>query len=166
MVRIPTSHSLSLPAADEMAFGIVVTEWNSDITGMLLEGAMRTLREAGCPEHNIQVRSVSGWTSVAMATQFFAEYTDVDAVLILGCHFPTEANPALIQGVVQSVMQIQLQWNMPCLWGVVEATERGSAFEMSDRGIYTAAEAVRTVKMQIEMEAASPNATPDHRNLN
>lgn len=166
MVRLTPATTQSLPQANEMAFGIVVAEWNSDITGILLEGAMRTLREAGCQEHHIQVRYVSGWTSMAMATQFFAEYTDVDAVLVLGCHFPTESNPALLQGVVQNLLQIQLQWNMPCIWGVVEAQERSAAFELSDRGIYAAAEAIQTVHLQIEMEAASPHENPDRRNLN
>lgn len=170
MVHLTPAATQSLPQANEMAFGIVVAEWNSDITGILLEGAMRTLREAGCQEHNIQVRYVSGWTSMAMATQFFAEYTDVDAVLVLGCHFPTESNPTLLQGVVQGVvqnlLQIQMQWNMPCIWGVVEAQERSAAFELSDRGIYAAAEAIQTVHLQIEMEAASPHENPDRRNLN
>ena len=38
-----------------MTFGIVVAEWNRDITEALLEGAVRTLRAAGCPDLNIPV---------------------------------------------------------------------------------------------------------------
>lgn len=58
-------HNLSqlnsaLPAADEMKFGIVVAEWNSDVTERLLSGAVNTLRGAGCPEHNIQIKYVPG----------------------------------------------------------------------------------------------------------
>ena len=33
----------SVPDAKEMKFGIVVSEWNFNITGKLLEGAMNTL---------------------------------------------------------------------------------------------------------------------------
>lgn len=162
-----SSHLLqSLPAADEMAFGIVVAEWNGDIAGMLLDGAVRTLKEAGCQEHNIQIKYVPNLMSLAMATQFFAEYTEVDAVLLLGCHFAGETNPVWMQGLVQQILQIQMQWNMPCAWGVVESSDRSTAFEKSDQGIEAAATAIRMVKMQIDMEAASPNATPDRRNLN
>ena len=32
----------SVPDAKEMKFGIVVSEWNFNITGKLLEGAMNT----------------------------------------------------------------------------------------------------------------------------
>ena len=45
-----------LPSAEEMKFGIVVAEWNPEVTEGLLSGAVHTLRSAGCPEHNIQDR--------------------------------------------------------------------------------------------------------------
>ena len=35
----------SVPDASEMRFGIVVSEWNSNITGALLEGAVKTLKK-------------------------------------------------------------------------------------------------------------------------
>ena len=37
-----------VPSASEMSFGIVVAEWNYAITSALLEGAVATLRAAGC----------------------------------------------------------------------------------------------------------------------
>jgi 6,7-dimethyl-8-ribityllumazine synthase len=59
-------HNLSqfdspLPSAAEMRFGIVVAEWNREVTEALLEGAVRTLRAAGCPDLNIQIKYVPGW---------------------------------------------------------------------------------------------------------
>ena len=83
-------HNLSqfdspLPSAAEMRFGIVVAEWNREVTEALLEGAVRTLRAAGCPDLNIQIKYVPGTFELALGAQFFAEYTDVDAVIALGC---------------------------------------------------------------------------------
>ena len=49
-----------LPSAEEMKFGIVVAEWNPEVTEGLLSGAVHTLRSAGCPEHNIQIKYVPG----------------------------------------------------------------------------------------------------------
>jgi len=166
MQKVSPLQRRKLPAADEMAFGIVVSERNGEITNILLERAVHTLREAGCPEHCIQIKYVPELFDLAMATQYFAEYTDVDAVLLLGCHLRGEENPIVLQGIMQSVTQIQVQWNMPCAWGIVDAEDRGEAFERSDSGSAAAAEAVRMVHIQIEMEAASPNAAPDRRNLN
>lgn len=47
-----------LPSAADMRIGIVVSEWNEQITGALLEGAVRTLKNAGCDEQNIEVKRV------------------------------------------------------------------------------------------------------------
>lgn len=84
------NHNLSkfdspLPSAADMRFGIVVAEWNREVTEALLEGAVRTLRNAGCPDMNIQIKYVPGTFELALGAQFFAEYTDVDAVIALGC---------------------------------------------------------------------------------
>ena len=84
------NHNLSkfdspLPSAADMRFGIVVAEWNREVTEALLEGAVRTLRAAGCPDLNIQIKYVPGTFELALGAQFFAEYTDVDAVIALGC---------------------------------------------------------------------------------
>ena len=80
------NHNLSkfdspLPSAADMRFGIVVAEWNREVTEALLEGAVRTLRAAGCPDMNIQVKYVPGTFELSLGAQFFAEYTDVDAVI-------------------------------------------------------------------------------------
>ena len=37
----------SVPDASQMRFGIVVSEWNHNITGALLEGAVNTLKKHG-----------------------------------------------------------------------------------------------------------------------
>ena len=50
----------SVPDASEMRFGIVVSEWNYNITGALLEGAVKTLRTHGAKEENILVQHVPG----------------------------------------------------------------------------------------------------------
>ena len=69
-----------LPSAADMRIGIVVSEWNEQITGALLEGAVRTLKNAGCDEQNIEVKRVPGTFELSLGAQFFAEYTDVDGV--------------------------------------------------------------------------------------
>ena len=61
-----------LPSAADMKFGIVVSQWNPQITGALLEGAVRTLRAAGCEEQNIIVKEVPGTFELALGAQYFA----------------------------------------------------------------------------------------------
>ena len=43
-----------------MKFGIVVSEWNFNITGALLKGAVDTLKKHGAKDENILVKTVPG----------------------------------------------------------------------------------------------------------
>ena len=88
-----------------MKFGIVVAEWNREITEALLEGAVQTLRSAGCSDLNIQIKYVPGTFELTLGTQFFAEYTDVDAVIALGCVVQGETRhfDFICQGVTQGI---------------------------------------------------------------
>ena len=149
------NHNLSkfdspLPSAADMRFGIVVAEWNREVTEALLEGAVRTLRAAGCPDLNIQIKYVPGTFELALGAQFFAEYTDVDAVIALGC---------VIQGDTRH------------FFGVLTVNDMQQALDRcggrhGNKGDEAAATAVNMVKLQIEMEAASPDHEPDRRNIN
>ena len=40
----------AVPDASNMRFGIVVSEWNSNITGALLQGAVTTLKKHGAKD--------------------------------------------------------------------------------------------------------------------
>ena len=48
----------SVPNAEEMKFGIVVSEWNAHITGALLDGAVKTLKKHGVMQENILVKTL------------------------------------------------------------------------------------------------------------
>lgn len=56
----------SVPDASNMCFGIVVAEWNHDITGALLEGCVKTLEKHGTIPENIHVKTVPAVSSSSM----------------------------------------------------------------------------------------------------
>lgn len=170
-------HNLSqldtpLPSAADMKFGIVVAEWNRDITEALLEGAVRTLRKAGCPDLNIEIKYVPGTFELSLGAQFFAEYSDVDAVIALGCVIQGDTRhfDFICQGVSQGVTQLQIQWNMPIAFGVLTVNDRQQALDraggrLGNKGDEAAATAIQMVRLQDEMEAASPENI-DRKNIN
>ncbi len=155
-----TSHH-ALPSAEQMAFGIVVTDSCNEHIGLLFEEAMRSLRGAGCLEHNIQIRTVYREMELSMAAQFFAEYTDVDAVILLDCLTDDSYSPELY---LPHIYSIQMHWNMPCIWGRVNRYCTYDEIRREARELVNSA--IRMVQMQLDMEAKSPNAVPDQRNLN
>lgn len=158
-----------VPSAADMKFGIVVAEWNSKVTGGLLDGAVRTLRTAGCSEDNIIVRYVPGTFELAMGARFFAEHTDVDAVIVLGCVIRGETPhfDYVCMGVTQGVTQLMLEWDMPVAFGVLTTNDEEQALDRAggkhgNKGDEAAATAIKMVKLQMEFElaaAASVNRT-------
>ncbi len=148
-----------LPSAADFKFGIVVSEWNPQITESLLSGAVRTLKSAGCPDHNIQIKYVPGTFELPLGAQFFAEYSDVDAVIALGCVIQGETRhfDFVCQGVTQGITQLMLTWNMPIAFGVLTTEDMQQALDRAggkygNKGDEAAAAALKMVYMQAEME--------------
>jgi len=73
-----------IPDAGDMRFGIVVSDWNREVTWALLEGAASTLKKHGVTAENIVVKHVPGAFELTLGAQFLAEYDDLDGVICLG----------------------------------------------------------------------------------
>ncbi len=168
------SQYTSVPSADDMRFGIVVSEWNGEVTESLLKGAVQTLRKAGCAEHNILIKYVPGTFELPLGAQFFAEYTDVDAVIALGCVVQGETRhfDFICSGATQGLMQLQIAWNMPIAFGVLTTENMEQALarsggEHGNKGDEAAVTAINMVKLQNEMESSAENINREiSRNVN
>lgn len=164
------NHNLSLidtplPSAAEMKFGIVVAEWNPHITGAMAEGAIKTFMDAGCPRENITVRNVPGTFELPLGAQFFAEYTDVDAVVVLGCVIQGDTRhfDYVCDGVTQGVTQLSLGCNIPIGFGVLTVNDEQQALDrcggkLGNKGDEAAATVIKMVALQLEMAAECESA--------
>ena len=92
-----------------MRFGIVVADWNSEVTQALLAGAETTLRRHGVTEEDIVVRHVPGTFEITLGAQWLAEYDDLDGVICLGCVIQGETPhfTYICQGVTQGITTSQ-----------------------------------------------------------
>ena len=115
--------------------GLLVSAEHTDEHLMPL---IESLLSMGCHQQNIVVRTIPSIFDVVIATQFFAEYTDVDGVVILAPENKIMGTLSVMNGIVQ----IQVQWNMVVTVG----------------GANRAEDIVQMVEMQNEMEevVASP----------
>jgi len=99
-----------VPDASKMRFGIVVSDWNQEITHSLLEGALKTLKRHGATDNNIVVKHVPGSFELTLGAQFLAEYDDLDAIICLGCVIQGETPHFnyICQGVTYGITQLNL----------------------------------------------------------
>ncbi|MBP1614317.1 MAG: ribH [Bacteroidetes bacterium] len=111
----------SVPEADTMKFGIVVSEWNSKITGALLEGAVSTLKKHGAKPENIFVKTVPGSFELVFGANQMMEYGDVDAVIVLGCVIKgdTPHFDYVCMGTTQGVAQLNVNGDVPVIYGLI-----------------------------------------------
>ncbi len=138
----------SVPNAETMKFGIVVSEWNSNITGALLEGAVNTLKRHGAKEEHIVVRTVPGSFELTYGANQMMENCDVDAVIVLGCVIKgdTPHFDYVCMGVTQGITQLNATGDIPVIYGVIttntmqQAEDRagGKLGNKGDEGAITA----------------------------
>lgn len=110
-----------VPNGSDMAIGLVVSEWNEQITTGLLKGAHQTLLAHGVKEENIHLHFVPGAYELPLAAQFLLENKPVDAVICLGCVIQGETKhfDFVCEGVAHGIKDVSLKYNAPVIFGVL-----------------------------------------------
>lgn len=149
-----------VPSAKEMKFGIVVAEWNPEVTLKLLEGAKNTLLKHGAKEKDIIQKFVPGSFELTLGGQFFGEYADVDAVICLGCVIQGETRhfDYICQSVTHGITELNMNYNIPFVFGVLTTANQQQALERAggkhgNKGDEAAITAIKMAALQAEMES-------------
>jgi 6,7-dimethyl-8-ribityllumazine synthase len=111
----------AVPDAEGMKFGIVVSEWNGDITGALLQGTIDTLMKHGAKQENILIRQVPGSFELTFACNQMLENANVDAVIALGCIIKGETPhfEYVCSGVTQGITHLNETSDFPVIFGLL-----------------------------------------------
>ncbi len=149
----------AVPEASGMRFGIVVSDWNASVTGSLLSGAVKTLLKHGVSEDNIVIKHVPGTFEITLGAQWLAEYDDLDGVICLGCVIQGETPhfTYICQGVTHGITQLNLDYNIPFIYGILTTLDLRQARERSggkhgNKGAEAAVTAIKMAALQREME--------------
>jgi 6,7-dimethyl-8-ribityllumazine synthase len=104
-----------------MKIGIVVSEWNHEITNSLLDGAISTLLRHGVSEDTIWIERVPGSFELPLGAQLLAESRGPDAVICLGCVIQGETRhfDYICQGVTNGIAGLNLKYGLPFIFGVL-----------------------------------------------
>lgn len=121
----------AVPDASQMRFGIVVSEWNSNITFNLLKGAQETLKRHGAKEENILIQMVPGSFELIYGSQQMIKSGKVDAVIALGCvvRGDTPHFDYVCQGTTQGIAQLNTTGDMPVIYGLITTNNMEQAEE-------------------------------------
>ena len=118
-----------IPSAKGMRIGLVVSEWNREITGALANGAINTLLKHGIKKKDIIIRHVPGSFELPLGGQFLAESGDYNAIILIGCVIRGETPhfEYICQGVTQGTATLNLKYNIPFIFGVLTTETHAQA---------------------------------------
>ena len=107
----------SIPDASNMCFGIVVAEWNPEITGALLD--------------NIHVKTVPGSFELIYGAHQMVLHGGYDAVIILGSVIRGETPhfDYICQGVTYGIARLNTTSEIPIIYGLLTTNDRQQALD-------------------------------------
>lgn len=146
-----------IPDASDMRIGIVVADWNSEITHSLLEGTRNTLMKHGVKEENIIEKHVPGTFELTFGARMIAENHNPHAVICIGCVIQGETPhfTYICQGVTQGITRLNVDYEIPFIFGVLttdtlqQAADRAGG-KHGNKGDEAAVTAIRMVSLMKE----------------
>ena len=152
------NHESSLDAEGKR-FAIVVSEWNSNITASLCEGAVATLLEHGVDEEDIIVKFVPGSFELTFGAAAFMNQGEVDAVIVLGSVIrgDTPHFDYVCQGVTQGIAQLNAEGDIPVIFGVLttdnmEQAEERAGGKLGNKGCECAETAIKMINFACSLQ--------------
>lgn len=141
----------ALPNSADFKIGIVVSEWNSEVTDGLLEGALHTLIECGVLKENIAVYKVPGSFELIYAAKK-VQSSGVDAVITIGCVIQGETKhfDYVCAGVTQGVKDLNIQNDVPVIFCVLTDNNKQQSLDRSggkhgNKGVEAAITALKMI---------------------
>jgi len=133
--------------------GIVVSEWNEQITNALFQGAFETLVKEGIDPENIVVKTVPGSFELTHGAQrLLTRYGYLNAVICLGCVIQGETRhfEFICNAVANGLTNLSLDYNKPVIFGVLTTNNLQQAIDRSggkhgNKGVEAAVTALKMV---------------------
>ena len=141
--------SSTLPDATTFRFGIVVSEWNSDITEGLLNCAKATLLDCGVEDSNIKTIYVPGSFELVYGAKKMQQQ-HVDVVIAIGSVIKGETQhfDFVCEGVTQGIKDLNVLHEIPVIFCVLTDNNLQQSIDRSggkygNKGIEAAITAIK-----------------------
>lgn len=150
----------TVPSAEGMRFGIVVSEWNTEITEALFEGTRDTLLKFGAAKEDVVRRNVPGSYELTLGAQLMAERKEFDAIICIGVVIQGETKhfDFICEAVGQGLTNLNIKYNVPVIFGVLTPNTMQQALDRAggvhgNKGDEAAITAIKMAALKKELEA-------------
>jgi 6,7-dimethyl-8-ribityllumazine synthase len=135
--------------------GIVVSEWNGQVTGALLEGALQTLKNHDVQDKHLTIVHVPGAFELPLGAQSLLEQQKFDGVLTIGTVIQGETKhfDFVCNGATQGIMEVMLNYNTPISFCVLTDNNLQQSIDRSggkhgNKGIECAVSLLKMIQLQ------------------
>ena len=143
-----------VPVAKSMRFGILVSEWNDEVTFALRDGAVSALLKHGADKKDIEIEYVPGTFELTAGARLLAKTQKYDAIIVLGCVIQGETRhfDYICQGIAQGITHLNVKFDMPFIFGILttanlqQAKERAGG-RLGNKGDEAAITAIKMVDL-------------------
>ena len=120
------------PDLNKYKIGIVVSEWNKDITKNLLSGAIDTLIEQGIQKENIIIQWVPGSFELIYGSKVLSK-KKFDAIIAIGCVIKGETDHYnfICSSVSKGIMELNLISSIPIIFCVLTDHNKTQSIDRS-----------------------------------
>ena len=144
----------TIPNAKNFRFGIVVSEWNSNVTDGLFKGAYDTLIEHGTLASNIMHWQVPGSYELIYGSKKMIEQ-NLDAVIAIGSVIQGETKhfDFVCEAVSQGIKDLNVTTDTPVIFCVLTDNNMQQAVDRSggkhgNKGVEAAVAAIKMVQLR------------------
>ncbi|MDG1698440.1 MAG: 6,7-dimethyl-8-ribityllumazine synthase [Polaribacter sp.] len=140
----------TIPNAKSFRFGIVVSEWNPEITKNLHKGAIETLLDCGAAKKNILSWKVPGSFELVYGCKKMVQSQQVDAIIAIGNVIQGETKhfDFVCDGVTQGIIDLNIKYDIPIIFCVLTDNTKQQSIDRSggklgNKGIECAIAAIK-----------------------
>ncbi len=145
----------NIPSAKELSFGIVVSDWNEEITHALYEGCFDTLLKHKADKANVYTIQVPGAFELTTGARFLLQSKSPDVVICLGCVIKGETahNEYINQAVANGLTQMGIATGKPVIFGLLTPNDMQQAKDRAggkhgNKGVEAAVTAIRMADLK------------------
>ncbi|MFD2873147.1 6,7-dimethyl-8-ribityllumazine synthase [Mucilaginibacter ximonensis] len=149
-----------IPSAAPYRFGIVVAEWNAEITNALYQGAYNSLIANGAAAGNIETYPVPGSFELTSGADILLKTGRFDAVICLGCVIQGETRhfDFICNAVANGISNVSVKYSKPVIFGVLTTDNQQQAIDRAggkhgNKGDEAAFTAIKMAELAKTLEA-------------
>ena len=145
----------TIPNASSFRFGIVVSEWNAEITQNMKKGAIETLVDCGASEDNIISWDVPGSFELVYGCKRMIETQQLDAIIAIGNVIQGETKhfDFVCEGVTQGIVDLNVKYDTPVIFCVLTDNTKQQSLDRSggklgNKGVECAVAAIKMAALR------------------